>query len=86
MLKPDAFQKPFVALRNIPYLYGEPASRDHLQGGVLRQGQTVWTKSTAVPSREVRSEAAFVEGVGVVSLDPHWLIPAEIVKRESRGG
>lgn len=84
MLKPDAFQQPFVALRNIPYLYGDPSNRDHLQGGVLRQGQTVWTKLTAVPERHVRAAAAFVEGVGVVSLDPHWLIPAAILRHRSQ--
>jgi hypothetical protein len=83
MLKPEAFHEPFVALRNVPYLCGSPEDRDHAQGGVLCQGQTVWTKYSTVPPRNVRSEAAFVEGIGVVSLNPHWLVPADLVKRQT---
>lgn len=86
MLKPEAFQQPFVALRNIPYLCGVPEDRDHSQGGVLCQGQKVWIQSGAVPDRTLKLEAAFVEDVGIVSLDPHWLVPAHLVVPRDPGG
>jgi hypothetical protein len=82
MLRPEAFQQPFVALRNIPYLCGGPESQDQAQGGVLCMGQTVRTRFSAVPDRRIRSEAAFVEGVGIVSLNPHWLIPASMLRSQ----
>lgn len=85
MLKPEAFHEPFVALRNIPYLCGSPGDRDHSQGGVLSQGQTVWATHSTVPARSVRSEAVFVEGVGIVSLNPHWLVPVDLLQRQVEG-
>lgn len=86
MLRPEAFRQPFVAVRNIPYLCGAPEDRGPVQGGVLCQGQTVWTRFSAVPDRKIRTESAYVEGVGIISLNPHWLIPASMLRHRRDDG
>lgn len=83
MLRPKAFQQRSIASRNIPYLCGAPDERDPAHGGVLHRGQAVWTKPDAVLNRNVRWEAAYVEGVGVISINPHWLKRANLVEREA---
>ncbi len=79
MHKPDMFNLPFVTVRNTPYLQGFPENPEHSEGGVLGQGQLVWTMSSTSFSHAMRSQPAFVDGVGVVSLNPGWLIPVGIL-------
>lgn len=75
MLKPNLFRHPFLASRNIPYVCGEPGGRGSMSGGVLQQGQIVWVKDHPSAAQKALSVAGFVDGVGVVSLNPQWLIP-----------
>ena len=74
MARPGSFKYSFIAMQNIPYTEGDgthPASC----GGVLGQGGVVWTDhpQPRMPARIT----AFLEAVGVVCLDPRWLVPPE---------
>jgi hypothetical protein len=72
------FRNAYVTLRNISYLC-EDASIEggSLSGGVLGTGQTVWTREVYEPYNRPRSTTAFVQGIGIVSLDPRWLVRAD---------
>ena len=76
MVKPETFQKPCVALRHVPYLFEENSPT----GGVLGRGQTVWVQNDCDPQKAPHAARAFVENVGVVSLDPRWLVSADALK------
>ena len=75
MDKPEAFQQPYTAAQNIPYLCGDSSNHTSFSsGGVLGRGQVVWLH-TPLKSKARSSEAsAFVDGIGLVSLNPRWLI------------
>lgn len=78
MLRPETFQQAFVALQHIPYLCKDgSATEDPLSGGVLGRGQVVWTQKTPETKARPLSVVAFADGVGVVSLNPRWLVPAD---------
>jgi len=79
MLPPEPFRHSFVAVRNIPYTRRDGTRREGpFSGGVLGRGQLVWTRE----SGKLRSDSvtAFVEDLGPVSLDPRWLVPADVLK------
>ena len=81
MLRPASFMQPYVAFSNIPYLCGEQSVREFSpgSGGVLGRGQTVWTQE-AYNSRTVPVVAiAFVDEIGIISLDPRGLVPADLL-------
>ena len=80
MVKPEIFQKPYVALGHIPYVCGESSSGTSGAGGVLSRGQTVWTAESYEPRRAENLTSVFVEDIGVISLDPHWLVRADVLK------
>ena len=78
MFKPEAFQQPYVALRNIPYQCGDPSAKGATpSGGVLGRGQTVWTKENYELKTYPRTTTAFVDDIGIISLDPRWLVRAD---------
>ena len=80
MLKPDSFRQPCVAMQNLPYTFaGDSAGESAHSGGVLGRGQTVWTRERYELKRCPRSATAFVEGLGIVSVDPLWLVTADIL-------
>ena len=84
MFRPETFQQPYVALRNIPYVYGDSSSgQESPSGGVLGAGQTVWTKEFKL--KKSCSATAFVEGVGIVSLDPRWLVRGDALEQLGDG-
>ncbi len=74
MLKPQLFQKQHIATRNLPYIVMEDSLREAIDaGGVLGSGQVVWTE-TAFPARpRPHTAMAFVDGIGMVRVDPRWL-------------
>jgi len=74
---PEPFRQPYLAIQNIPYHCEDASTKiSHASGGVLRRGQAVWTEESYRPGHPVRSVRAFVETIGVVSLDPRWLVRA----------
>ena len=76
--KPEAFQKQHVAFRHIPYVCDEAANdRSSHTGGVIGRGETVWTTETFETGHCPASAKVFVESVGVISLDPRWLVRAD---------
>ncbi len=81
MLKPETFQQPYVACRHLPYQCGEAANDlSPSSGGVLCKGQMVWTTQSYPSTERPLSVTAFVDDIGIVSLDPHWLVRADALK------
>ena len=81
MLKPQMFQKPYVAVRHVPYICGDGSNKtDSASGGVLGRGQTVWTEETFDMRRARERAIAFVEEIGVISLDPRGLVSADVLE------
>jgi hypothetical protein len=79
MLRPQPYCHSFVALQNIPYSACDGMAREASHsGGVLGKGQLVWT--TDVGDLRPNVVNAFVEELGVVSLDPRWLVPADVLR------
>ena len=75
MVKPSAFQNSFVALSNTPYLCSDDLGKEKTaSGGVLSRGQIVWLRDIFNPFSRPRSTTAFVEGIGLISVDPRWLV------------
>ncbi len=77
MNKPRGYEEICVTVRNIPYQCEEEQHRGRsMTGGVLGKGRTVWVQSF----RETKNSSfsayvsAYVEGIGMVSVDPHYLI------------
>lgn len=83
MVRPDTFQQPFIAVHNVPYICGGDPSAGHAAGGVLRRGQTVWTKDYEVVKTSSKNIVGFVEGVGVISISPRALKRADILNDRS---
>jgi len=76
--RPDTFQRSFVASRNVPYVCGDGFSGEgYHSGGVLSRGKTVWTTADDEAGKHPQRMVAFVEGLGIVSLDSHWLVRAD---------
>ena len=76
-MRPELFEQPFVAIRNLPYLCEDSNGAGHSSGGVLGVGQTVWGENQARHKSKLHPARAYVEGVGIVSLDPRWLVRAD---------
>ena len=74
MSRPQAFQQSHVALRNLPYAYADGSlSEPSDLGGVLGSGQIVWTEQAFASRVRPSSAVGFVEGIGMVHVDPRWL-------------
>jgi hypothetical protein len=73
--KPVAFGQSYVATHNIPYDCADskvPLGMSH--GGVLKRGQMVWLEEALSVAKRPRTVTAYVEGVGLVAIDPRWLV------------
>ena len=75
MLKPIEFQQAQVTLQKLPYALGESSFSD---GGVLDCGQVVWTRP-AGNARDLNGTLGYVEGIGIVSLNPRALVRADLL-------
>jgi hypothetical protein len=75
MFKPKCFSRGYVASRNMPYNTEDPSGPNLLPcGGVLRKGQPVWLKESP-PRRPTKTLVpAYVEHLGVISLDARFLV------------
>lgn len=76
MNREEQFPCRYVTFDNTPYL---PATytRHPQCGGVLPRGEEVWAKPLGT-NRPV-SMQVFVKQLGVVDLDPRWLVPADLL-------
>ena len=80
MLRPDAFQRPHIALGNLPYQVVTESSTPSLpEGGVLKTGRVVWTRELLTRARH-RQALAFIEDIGTVLLDSRWLKTADLAE------
>lgn len=78
MNKPQQFQTACLAIRNTPYVFAvESFEATAHSGGVLGQGQLVWTARVYDSTEDLLSIAAFVDDIGVISLDPRSLMKAD---------
>ena len=76
MARPPSFKHSFVALHNIPYVESDTSSSGASCGGVIPQGEVVWTNH--LHQQQPAQVTAFLDPVGVVCLDPRWLVPPEL--------
>jgi hypothetical protein len=80
MMRPESFRRCFITTHNIPYLVPDGDGREQPHtGGVLAKGQLVWAGE--FERRRKRSVPAYAEDLGIVSVDPKWLAPAERIKK-----
>ena len=83
MAKPQIFKHSFVALHSIPYTEENGSGQsDGLCGGVLGAGQVVWANH--LHQRQPSRVTAFLDSVGIVSLDPRWLVTPEVYQSAQR--
>lgn len=67
--RPAAFREQYIAIRAIPYRFLLSPLKPSSSGGVLRRGQAIWLEQTLLRTQLLSSVQAFVENVGLVSLD-----------------
>ena len=76
MDRPPVYGNSYVVNRNLAYEIVEllPSGK-HLGGGVLGKGQRVWMQHEPQATTLGRAVSAYVEGIGVINLNPHSLSP-----------
>lgn len=79
MLRPGVYQQAQVATRDIPYVATEGSSKEQMHDGVVTAGQIVWTQESEPVRAHITSATAFLDGVGLVSLDPQLLMRADVL-------
>jgi hypothetical protein len=79
MLRPEIFQQAQVAMQNVPYVLGDDYAKNPFSGGVLGRGQIVWTQESEPSHTRVQATIGFLDGVGLVSLNPQSLIRADVL-------
>jgi hypothetical protein len=63
-----------MIVRNIPYQFEDELCEGTMPGGVLGKGREVWVRDfTATRKRPV---SAYVDGIGMVTVDPRCLVRA----------
>lgn len=86
MGRPESYKYSYIALHNIPYVAGTGTefadTVDGSCGGVVGAGQVVWADH--LHQRQPARVTAFLDSVGVVSLDPRWLVPPELYQNARR--
>jgi hypothetical protein len=80
MAKPNEFRKAYIAIQNIPYLRESPQGL--ASGGVLAKGQLVWVQTMFDAEERLNSISAFVDDIGIISLDPRLLAVAKLMDSE----
>ena len=80
MTKPNDFREVYVAIQNIPYFC--ESLHDLAGGGVLTKGQLVWIQTMFDAEERPNSISAFVDDIGIISLDPRCLAVAKFTDSE----
>ena len=88
MSKPEDYKETCMIVRNIPYQCEDELFKGMSAGGVLGKGRTVWVQSfleTKKRSASAHSVSAYAEGIGIVSVDPRYLVrPSERLRLDER--
>jgi hypothetical protein len=89
MIKPECFRVGYITSCNMPYGVDETSRPEMLSsGGVLPKGQPVWRKESLAGKAMTTFVSAYVEHLGVVSLDARFLAdfgnPAESRRQSNR--
>ena len=78
MSKPQDYEETCVTVRNVPYQCEDSNSMGRsLTGDVLGKGRVVWVKNLRKMKRQslpTYSVSAYVEEIGIVSVDPRCLM------------
>ena len=83
MNRPQEFQAVCRAVQNMPYRFASGSSDDAADsGGVLGKGQLVWTCRRENTTGRPTSITAFVDDLGLISLDSRWLTSEAIPLRQ----
>ncbi len=82
MARPPSFKYSYVALHSIPYIEGDGSPSSASCGGVIPKGEVVWTDH--LHQYQPAQVTAFHEPVGVVCLDPSWLVPPDLYRSAQR--
>lgn len=80
MAKPQSYKYSYVALHSIPYIEADEVHSANC-GGVLGRGEVVWTPH--LHQQRASQVTAYVDSVGVISLDPRWLVSPELYGAQS---
>jgi hypothetical protein len=77
MTKPPDYEQTCMIVRNIPYQCEDSRYKGRwMTGGVLGKGRIVWVKNFIETEERPISISAYVEDIGIVSIDPHYLVRA----------
>ena len=77
MTKPKDYEETCMIVRNIPYQCEDHRYKGRsMTGGVLGKGRIVWVQSLLETKERPISITAYVEDIGIVSIDPHYLVRA----------
>lgn len=71
MNRPHDYDEVRVTVRNMAYQCEKEHSNGMHTGGVLSKGQVVWIRKSPAFAYEI---SAYVEGVGLVMIDPRFLV------------
>jgi hypothetical protein len=72
--RPASFQNKYIAARAAPYRFVDASQQQpSSSGGVLQGGQAIWLENAVLRTRLTASVQAFVENVGLVSVDPRLI-------------
>ena len=71
MNRPHDYDEVRVTVRNMTYQCDDERFNGMHTGGVLSKGQIVWIRKSPVFAYAI---SAYVEGVGLVTIDPRFLV------------
>ena len=75
--RPITFNERYIAHRPAPYSLVDSSQRPSSCGGVLCGGQAVWLEDIILRDRLGNHVRAFVEGIGLVIVDPRLIKRAD---------
>ncbi len=71
--KPHDYRHSWTIDHDVPYEISGNQKGTHAGKGTLHAGRVVWTREALPIEITGASVSAYVDGVGVISLDPHSL-------------
>ena len=77
-MKPSEYRECYVLTKDTPYSVEENQHKGtHSSTGLLKIGRVVWIKERLEERASDQCTLAYAEGVGLVTLDPSSLRPAQ---------
>ena len=71
--KPSEYRHSFTINRDVHYEVSGDQKGTHSSSGTLHIGRVVWVREPLPAETSEPCVSAYVEGVGVISVDPHAL-------------